>query len=357
MTMTIRDDTYRPIDGRPVEVQEGTPLFRANGSARVIVALLSPFERAIVAARVDTAQVIIVYVETLGALRAAVLDGGVALVLVSASCVTERNLPGLQLIKRAAPGVTVALVVTEKGSQSSFEVSTLADVAFVVDLRDSAGWRTLRSVLDPTSLPSPFACAVAEAIHRSLGRMTDGWARLLKTLFDPEVVSVQKAAQRVHIPPSVLALRFRRADLPPPREYLDWARLVLIAQAAECSTLSMATIAGQVGASSAQAMHRKIERLMRMRFAEFRRLYKEDAALTLFCERLIEPYRAILRWFDPTVPDRRRPRTTLPVASPRVAAGECGTSRTGETTQASGTTRLSLRALRSRRAFCASLTS
>jgi AraC-like DNA-binding protein len=99
--------------------------------------------------------------------------------------------------------------------------------------------------------------------------------------------------------PSTLMSRFFRAELPSPKRYVAYARLVWAAHLGESPAMSIAAIADRLNASSPQSFHRTVRTLMATSAAEFRCAFNGARMLERFRAELVTPYRDTLRRFDP----------------------------------------------------------
>jgi hypothetical protein len=107
--------------------------------------------------------------------------------------------------------------------------------------------------------------------------------------------------------------RFWRVGLPSPKRYVMLARLAWAAHLAESPAMTVNSIAMRLDASSPQALGRTIRTVMGLTAVEFRRRYDGAAMLASFRGSLIDPYRELIRRFDPLCTGRGE----LPAANER----------------------------------------
>jgi AraC-like DNA-binding protein len=93
--------------------------------------------------------------------------------------------------------------------------------------------------------------------------------------------------------------RFFRAGLPSPKRYLASTRLLYAAALMEIPGFSVADVAYRLEYSSAQSFGRHVRAVLGTTAGEFRRRYTLTVALHEYTSRLIAPYRAKLREFNP----------------------------------------------------------
>jgi AraC-like DNA-binding protein len=98
---------------------------------------------------------------------------------------------------------------------------------------------------------------------------------------------------------STLMSRFFRCQLPPPRRYLAYARLVFAARLFENPGLSVASVAMQLDYSSSQSFSRHVRTTLGMSATDFRRRYDSRGMLQRLRDDLVLRYRAVWIGFDP----------------------------------------------------------
>jgi AraC-like DNA-binding protein len=170
----------------------------------------------------------------------------------------------------------------------------------LIDVRDSTGWRQLRSALTDECGNTIQRLALGRLSHDLEGASTDCW-RFFQALFlsPPHVCTVRKLARNLGVLPSTLMSRFFRARLPAPKRYLAMARLVRAAHLFENRGFSVANVANHLEYSSPQSFGRHVRTILRLTAVEFRERYDGAAMVDRFREELVLPYVAALRHLTP----------------------------------------------------------
>ena len=136
---------------------------------------------------------------------------------------------GVARMVREFPRVPTVALLSELGPrtpQTLLQLGT-SGVRRLVDVRDAAGWRTLRSALTDEAGNPVQRLALGRIAEDLDGVLPDCW-RFFEALFlvPPHVSSVRLLALSLGVLPSTLMSRFFRAALPAPKRYLAMARLV-----------------------------------------------------------------------------------------------------------------------------------
>src|SRR5439155_6821627 len=119
----------------------------------------------------------------------------------------------------------------EAGTPKTMLLLGHSGVRQLVDVREAAGWRELRSLLIGTQVDNMQRRALSQLAVDLNGSSVDCW-RFFEALFTapPQVVTVRAFSDYLGVLPSTLMSRFFRAKLPAPKQYLAIARLVRAAR-------------------------------------------------------------------------------------------------------------------------------
>lgn len=274
---------------------------------------LTPRERS----RVELAaggQVELTHRDALRAIHTDLVTGQIDATLVSAAVIRISDVSTLAGIVRDFPGTpVVGVVAEEEESQALAGVLAFghAGVRSLVDMRTTAGWTALRTMLTAQRERDTFiqrAIRELTAATSASARSTTGWARFIAASFAPRAASCKQIAASLGVGCSTLTSRFYRAGLRSPKSYIAHARLVWAARLGETAGLSISAIAHRLDASSPQSFGRTVRALTGMTAAEFRSRFDGVAMLERYRAELVEPYREKLQSFDPLDPcGRERP--------------------------------------------------
>ena len=225
-----------------------------------------------------------------------------AAVLVSVARCDQSARAGVEMMVREFPRVpTVALLSQiEPGTPRQMLLLGQSGVRQLVDVREPAGWRELRTLLIGTQVDSMQRRALSELAVDLTGVNRDCW-RFFEALFTapPPVITVRAFSQYLGVLPSTLMSRFFRARLPAPKRYLAVARLVRAARLFENPGFSVANIANHLDYSSPQSFGRHVRSVLGMTAVQFRRRYDGATMLLHFRESLVLPYAEALRRLKP----------------------------------------------------------
>ena len=223
-------------------------------------------------------------------------------VLVSVARCDHIARAGVEMMVREFPRVpTVALLSqVERGTPRTMLLLGQSGVRQLIDVRDAAGWRELRTLLLGTQVDSMQRRALSQLAVDLSGATTDCW-RFFEALFTapPQVATVRAFSQYLAVLPSTLMSRFFRAGLPAPKRYLAMARLVRAARLFENPGFSVANIANHLDYSSPQSFGRHIRSVLGITAVQFRRQYDGAAMLQRFRESLVLPHVDALRRLKP----------------------------------------------------------
>jgi AraC-like DNA-binding protein len=223
-------------------------------------------------------------------------------VLVSVARCDQRARSTVALMVREFPRIPTVALLTELERHTPQTMLQLGQsgVRQLVDVRDPSGWRELRSLL-LTSRGSDIQRHALGQIALDLVGAPDDCLRFFEALFmaPPRVSTVRALARHLGVLPSTLMSRFFRAQLPAPKRYLAFARLVRAARLFENPGFSIANVANHLDYSSPQSFGRHVRTLMRMTAQEFRCRYDGEGMLQHFREHLVLPHLSHLRHLRP----------------------------------------------------------
>lgn len=225
-----------------------------------------------------------------------------AAVLVSVARCDHIARAGVEMMVREFPRVpTVALLSqVEAGTPKTMLLLGQSGIRQLIDVREPAGWRELRSLLLGTQVDSMQRRALSQLGVDLAGASTDCW-RFFEALFTapPQIVTIRGFSRFLGVLPSTLMSRFFRAKLPAPKQYLAAARLVRAARLFENPGFSVANIANHLDYSSPQSFGRHVRTVLGLTAVQFRRQYDGAAMLLHFRESLVLPYLSELRALKP----------------------------------------------------------
>jgi AraC-like DNA-binding protein len=227
------------------------------------------------------------------------------LVIVSTGyCQRVGDAARIARVVREFPQVPTVALISQSDRGTARAVLTLGQcgIRTLVDLRDPAGWAELRNLLYAEHSVSLRQRAVT-LVGMDLAGMPQGARNFFEVLFAvaPRTGTIRSLADGMQVMPSTLMSRFFRANLPPPRKYLSYARLVFAARLLENPGLSVSLVSLRMGYSSAQSFGRHVRILLGLRASEFRSRYDADGMLQRFREELVLQHRDSWLAFDPLV--------------------------------------------------------
>src|ERR1051326_8585455 len=234
-----------------------------------------------------------------------------AAVLVSVARCDHSARAGVEMMVREFPRVpTLALLSqVEHGTPKTMLLLGQSGIRQLIDVREPAGWRELRTLLLGTPVDSMQRRALSQLAVDLAGASTDCW-RFFEALFTapPQIVTIREFSRFLGVLPSTLMSRFFRARLPAPKQYLAVARLVRAARLFENPGFSVANIANHLDYSSPQSFGRHVRTVLGLTAVEFRRQYDGAAMLLHFRESLVLPYLNELRALKPLLTTGRAPQ-------------------------------------------------
>ncbi len=276
---------------------------RPIATSTAIVTMLTPMERTSVDAAGEGCYVTLhrdSVEEVLQELRACRAQA----VLVSVARCNARAASSVARLVREFPGVPAVALLSGSDASAAHSVLALGQygVRSLVDVRDPVGWRTLRQL---------FSAQRGDTIERKasqrlailLDDAPEDCRRFLDACFlsPARVGTVRQLAKRLGVQASTLMSRFYRADLPAPKRYLAFARLVRAAAMFENPGLSITQVANSLEYSSPQSFGRHIHTMLGLTAAAFRQQFDGARMLDHFVELLVQPHRTTLRGFHPLV--------------------------------------------------------
>jgi AraC-like DNA-binding protein len=275
---------------------------RRSPARTPVSTILTPLERS----RVDAAAQGLcdaLHRESLDEVLRDLRDQRVGLVLISVTRYGTQSSARVAAMVREFPRIPAVALLTE--TQSSTPHVTLAlgqlGIRTLVDARIPAGWQTLRNLLASQGSTDLQRSALMQ-ISLDLPNVSKDCWRFFELLFDssPKISTVRQLARQLNILPSTLMSRFFRAELPAPKRYLSYARLIRAARLFENPGLSVARVANHLDYSSPQSFGRHVRTMMKMSPVKFRTTYDGQGMLQLFRTELVLPYIDVLSTFRPS---------------------------------------------------------
>jgi AraC-like DNA-binding protein len=277
---------------------------KRNTTRTPVSTILTPLERS----RVDAAAQGLcdaLHRESLEEVLRDLRDQKAGLVLISVTRYGMQSPARVAAMVREFPRIPAVALLTE--TQNSTPHATLAlgqlGIRTLVDARMPAGWQTLRNLLASQGAADLQRSALAQLALDLPNVSKDCW-RFFELLFDssPRISTVRQLARHLNILPSTLMSRFFRAQLPAPKRYLSFARLIRAARLFENPGLSVARVSNHLDYSSPQSFGRHVRTMMNMSPVKFRTTYDGQGMLQLFRTELVLPYLDTLSTFRPSAP-------------------------------------------------------
>lgn len=266
-----------------------------------VTTMLTPDERL----RVDAAGLGVyqaLHRETLEDVIRDVRERGAAAVVMSVSRCGSQELSRVARMVREFPRVPAVALLTEVAAATPHTVLSLgrSGVHALVDARQPAGWRALRTALLNEQADRIERRAVLQ-LALDVPDAPDDCRRVLELFFtcEPGVTSARQFAALLGVGASTLLSRFYRAGLPAPKRYLVMARLVRSARLLENGGFSVANVADRMDYSSPQSFGRHVRMTLGLTAQRFRETYDGDGMLDRFRAELILPFTDVLRDFRP----------------------------------------------------------
>ena len=275
---------------------------KRNTTRTPVSTILTPLERS----RVDAAAQGLcdaLHRESLEEVLRDLRDQKAGLVLISVTRYGMQSSARVAAMVREFPRIPAVALLTE--TQNSTPHATLAlgqvGIRTLVDARIPAGWQTLRNLLASQGSMDLQRSALTQLALDLPNVPKDCW-RFFELLFDssPRISTVRQLARQLNILPSTLMSRFFRAQLPAPKRYLSFARLIRAARLFENPGLSVARVSNHLDYSSPQSFGRHVRTMMNMSPVKFRMTYDGQGMLQLFRTELVLPYLETLSTFRPS---------------------------------------------------------
>lgn len=223
-------------------------------------------------------------------------------VVVSVSYCDHASAERVASVVREFPRVPTLALLSELGPRTPHTLLSLGSngVRRLIDVRDAAGWRLLRSALSDECGDATQRLALGQLARDLDGASHDCW-RFFEAVFlsGVHVTTVRRLADQLGILPSTLMSRFFRAQLPPPKRYLAMARLVRAAHLFENRGFSIANVANHLEYSSPQSFGRHVRTVLGLTAVEFRDRYDGAGMFDRFRHELVLPHLATLRALSP----------------------------------------------------------
>ncbi len=240
-----------------------------------------------------------------------------AVVVSTAFCRQAVDITRVARVVREFPQVPTVALLSQLDRGTARAVLTLGQcgIRTLVDVREPTGWRELRSLLAREQTADLQEVALGQVLG-DLPGVAPGTRRYFETLFRvaSRAGALGDVATSLQVVPSTLMSRFFRAQLPPPRRGLAYARLVFAARLFENPGLSIARVAAELDYSSSQSFGRHVRHTLALSAQQFRDRYDSRGMLQRLRDDIIVPHRQRWLGFDPLVSGRgaRRVRTPLP---------------------------------------------
>lgn len=203
---------------------------------------------------------------------------------------------------REFPRVPTVALLSDFGPRTPQTLLSLgtSGVRRLIDVRDSSGWRSLRTALID-ECGNPVQRLALLRLGEDLNDASPDCWRFFQALFlcPSWVNSVRKLSEMLDVLPSTLMSRFFRARLPAPKRYLAGARLVRAAYLFENRGFSVANVANHLDYSSPQSFGRHVRALLGVTALEFREQYDGEGMLERFRQDLVLPHLTALRRLAP----------------------------------------------------------
>jgi AraC-like DNA-binding protein len=225
-------------------------------------------------------------------------------VLVSVARCNARAASSVARLVREFPAVPAVALWCESTADSPHAVLALGHygVQSLVDVREPAGWRTLRQLFT-TQRGDRIERRAVGVLGELLANAPEDCRRFIEACFTSpaRVCTVRQLARRLGVQASTLMSRFYRANLPAPKRYLSFARLVRAASLFENPGLSITQVANTLEYSSPQSFGRHVHTMLGVSAVTFRREFDGARMLDRFVDELITPHMHTLREFHPLV--------------------------------------------------------
>ncbi len=232
----------------------------------------------------------------------------VSALIVSTAMCRGASISNMARMVREFPRVPAVALLSELDRSTVRTVLSLGHcgVRTLIDVREPTGWRELRAVL-LSERSSSVQRTAQSRLALDLMEAPAGARRFFDMLFGvaSKTATIRELARMMGIVPGTLMSRFFRAQVPPPKRYLAYARLTCAACLFENPGVTVTSVANQLDYSSPQSFSRHVRAVLQLSALEFRLRYDGDGMLDCFREHLILRYREQWRTFDPFGESRR----------------------------------------------------
>ena len=270
-------------------------------ASRAVVTFVTPAEQQRVDALTGTGCVT-VHRENLDQVLTDLRTHAVSAVIVSVSRYQQQYAPSVARLVREFPRIPAVALLSAYETRSSAALLSLGEhgVRTLVDTRDPAGWRELRSLVNAES-PGSIDHLAIRTLRTDLAQASDTCVRFFDLLFTVPrtMTTVQDFARHMGVVPTTLMSRFYRQGIPAPKKYLAAARLVRAAHLLENPGSSITQVSFLMDYSSPQSFSRHVTGILNIPAAEFRRRFSGEQMLEHMRQSLVLPYRQQLQDFDP----------------------------------------------------------
>jgi AraC-like DNA-binding protein len=226
----------------------------------------------------------------------------ISAVIVSVGRCVREEPAQMAAVVRAFPRIPTLALLSSAGDTNAEAVLALGNcgIRTIVDVREPDGWARLRALLGREATKDVDRIVMATLRNDLRGVPDDCW-RFFEALFSPEyrVATVRQLARTMNVLPSTLMSRFFRAQVPAPKRYLAFARLIRAARLFENPGLSISDVANHLNYSSPQSFGRHVRTLLSITAGEFRCTYDGERMLERFRRELIIPNLDVLRTLRP----------------------------------------------------------
>jgi AraC-like DNA-binding protein len=263
--------------------------------------MIEPVERQ----RVDAAGLGLyrtIHRDSIGEVLRDLKERRISAVIVSVGRCVREEPSQMAAVVRAFPRIPTLALLSSAGDTNAEAVLALGNcgIRTIVDVREPDGWTRLRALLGREATKDVDRIVMATLRNDLRGVPDDCW-RFFEALFTPEfrVATVRQLANRLNVLPSTLMSRFFRAQVPAPKRYLAFARLIRAARLFENPGLSISDVANHLNYSSPQSFGRHVRTLLSITAGEFRCTYDGERMLQRFRRELIIPNLDVLRTLRP----------------------------------------------------------
>jgi AraC-like DNA-binding protein len=242
-----------------------------------------------------------VHNETVGEALRTLRVRSVSAILLSPQCLEATDVPSVARMLHEFPGIPAVALLSRHDAMASERLLQLgaSGVRSMIDLTKHGGWQRLREMIGGDG--SATGARILGNVLPTLAHTTPGVRRFFELLvwLSPITPTVRSLTGRLRICASTFMSRFFRSELPSPKRYLASVRLLHASALFEIPGLTISDVAHRLEYSSPQSFGRHVRAVVGMTAGEFRERLAFDTAMDDFTNRMILPYRATFRTFDP----------------------------------------------------------